>query len=127
MPRVTLTKDQRAAVYEAHSGACYCCGEPVPPFSKWSVVDEHLVCADCNEDRGGRGLEEFRKLLLDSLLTARRILRRYGGRLVGRTQRAVGDPLEAVRFAGEALEQATTRAPEREGGWYDHGPVKEDR
>ena len=91
MPRVTLTKAQRAHVYETHSGACCVCGNDVPPLAAWSVVEDHLLCEHCNRERRGGSLENLRAHLRDQLRAARSTVGLFGHLVRG----------PHVRFAGE--------------------------
>lgn len=95
--RVTLTKEQRADVFRAAKGKCFCCGGDVDPLETFSIVEGKLLDEGCNKLRGGRSLDELRAHLVNELDGANALIARLGHlRSKGGDVLFAGDDRQAV-------------------------------
>lgn len=69
-PRVTLTRDQRVAVFKAAGGRCFVFGGELDPLEPWHVEDGVLLSPAAKKLKRGRSIEELRGAILKELADA---------------------------------------------------------
>lgn len=69
-PRVTLTKEQRVAVFKAAGGRCFVFGLELDPLDVWHVEDGVLLSPAAKKLKRGRSLEELRTGIIEEFADA---------------------------------------------------------